>query len=140
MDRELLGATGVDRPRVVILPTAAAHESPRQAASNGVSYFSGLGCDASALMVVDSAGANDEVLVSRIDGADLVYLTGGSPHHLLEVFVRLAAVAAHSRGSEPRGGGGGLQRGRHGAGIVHAYGWVDACFGCRGWCGRAATP
>ena len=85
MDRELLGATGVDRPRVVILPTAAAHESPRQAASNGVSYFSGLGCDASALMVVDSAGANDEVLVSRIDGADLVYLTGGSPHHLLEV-------------------------------------------------------
>ena len=47
MDRELLGATGVDRSRVVILPTAAAHESPRQAASNGVSYFSGLGCDAS---------------------------------------------------------------------------------------------
>ena len=85
MDRALLEATGADRPSVVILPTAAAHEDPRKAAANGVSYFSGLGCDASAAMVADSAGADDEALVSQVDGADLVYLTGGSPRHLLEV-------------------------------------------------------
>ena len=70
MDRVLLEATGVDCSRVVILPTAAAHENPGQAAANGISYFSGLGCDASAAMVVDSAGASDEALVSQVDGAD----------------------------------------------------------------------
>ena len=85
MDRALLEATGAVRPRVVILPTAAAHENPRKAAANGVSHFSGLGCDASAAMVVDSAGADDEGLAGEVDGADLVYLTGGSPRHLLEV-------------------------------------------------------
>ena len=103
MDRALLEATGADCPRVVILPTAAAHENPGKAAANGVSYFSGLGCDASALMVVDSAGADDEALVGRVDGADLVYLTGGSPRLLLEVLsgslLLLRLLAALRRGA-----------------------------------------
>ncbi len=85
MDRALLDAVDADRPRVVILPTAAAHENPGKAARNGISYFSGLGCDASALMAIDSADADDEALASRADHADLLYLTGGSPRHLLDV-------------------------------------------------------
>ena len=85
MDQALLGAAGAARPRVVILPTAAAHENPAKAASNGISYFSDLGCDASVAMVVDSTGADDKDLVGQIDGADFVYLTGGSPGHLLNV-------------------------------------------------------
>ncbi len=85
MDRALLEAAGAERPRAVILPTAAAHEDPGRAAANGVAYFSGLGCDASAAMAVDSAGADDEAMASLVDGADLVYLAGGSPSHLLDV-------------------------------------------------------
>ena len=85
MDRALLAATVAERPRVVILPAAAAQENPGKAAANGIGYFSGLGCDVTAAMVVDSAGADDEDLVGQIDGADLVYMTGGSPRHLRDV-------------------------------------------------------
>ena len=85
MDREILAATGADRPSVLVVPTAAAHQRPDLAATNGVAYFSALGADASALMVLDRADARDAGFVSEIDSADLVYLTGGSPSHLLEV-------------------------------------------------------
>lgn len=85
MDQELLMATNVDNPRVLIVPTAAASENPNKAASNGIAYFSGLGANVSALMVVDSTGANDETFVGQTDDADVVYFTGGNPHQLLEV-------------------------------------------------------
>ncbi len=85
MDRSILNATGADRPSVVVVPTAAAAQRPDKAASNGVAYFNSLGAQAEPLMVLDRADANDAGLVSGTDSADLVYLTGGSPSHLLEV-------------------------------------------------------
>lgn len=85
MDRVVLGATGVERPRVAIIPTAAAGQGPSMAADNGVTYFERLGADAWPLMVLTSADADDPKFVSRLDDADLVYLTGGDPGHLLEV-------------------------------------------------------
>ena len=84
MDRAVLRATGVARPEVLIVPTAAAFESPSKAASNGVAYFSSLGAEASALMVLGPGEAADEELVAPVDTADVVYLTGGNPVHLLE--------------------------------------------------------
>jgi cyanophycinase len=84
MDRALLEAAGVKRPRVLIVPTAAAKHSPTKAAENGVSYFSSLGAEASPLMVLGPDTAGDEGLVSQLDAADLVYITGGDPDYLLD--------------------------------------------------------
>ena len=85
MDLEILSAAGPARPKVLIVPTAAARQNPSKAAANGVAYFDGLGAEAEALMVLDSEGADDTGLVSRIGWADVIYLTGGDPAHLLEV-------------------------------------------------------
>ena len=48
MDRTILETTGVRRPSLLVVPTAAAGENPSRAASNGVAYFSSLGAIASA--------------------------------------------------------------------------------------------
>ena len=85
MDREILDATGASRPRVLIVPTAAARQNPSKAAANGVAYFEGLGAEADSLMVLDSEDAGDYGLVSRVRWADVIYLTGGDPAHLLNV-------------------------------------------------------
>ena len=83
MDRAILDANGKKCPSVLIVPTAAAGQNPSKAASNGVAYFSELGADASALMAIETADANDESLLEPVDAADVVYLTGGDPAHLL---------------------------------------------------------
>ena len=102
MDRTILEATSTPRPRVLIVPTAAYRENPSKAAANGVSYFSRLGADASALMVLESADASDESMLAPIDYADVVYLTGGDPSHLLETLrgslLPLRLVRALDRG------------------------------------------
>ena len=85
MDRAVLAATGVAQPSVAIVPTAAAAQNPSMAAANGVSYFGLLGADAWPLMLLWSADADDPKNVSRLADADLVYLTGGDPGHLLKV-------------------------------------------------------
>ena len=84
MDQELLSAVDASRPTVLVVPTAAAAESPARAASNGVGYFSSLGAEASALMVLGPDHANDGELLAPVDGADVIYFTGGNPTHLLE--------------------------------------------------------
>ena len=84
MDNAILRASGEDRPSLLVVPTAAAHQNPSKAASNGVSYFESLGADANPLMVLDEPGANDPRLLSPLDAADVVYLTGGDPSHLLD--------------------------------------------------------
>ena len=103
MDLAILNATGKESPSVLVLPTAAAQENPSRAASNGVAYFSALGADASASMVVEPDDANDEELVRPVDGADVIYLTGGDPAHLLRVLSGSALLerieAARARGA-----------------------------------------
>ena len=85
MDLEILAAAGSSRPKVLIVPTAAADQNPAMAASNGVAYFEGLGAEADSLMVLDSQDADDDGLVSHVRWADVVYLAGGDPAHLLDV-------------------------------------------------------
>lgn len=97
MDRVLLDATGAERPRVAVIPTAAAERGPFQAAANGVSYFERLGADAWPLMVLSSADADDAKNVLRLDDADLVYLTGGDPGHLLDVLTGSALLEGLKR-------------------------------------------
>ena len=84
LDRAVLASVEAVRPRLLVLPTAAAHEGPAMAASNGVRYFSELGADAAPLMVLDRSDAEDEALAAEVESADVVYLTGGNPSHLLD--------------------------------------------------------
>ncbi len=83
MDRALLARLGGE-PRVVVVPTAAAHENPGLAADNGVRYFRRLGAPAESAMIVDAATARQPSLVVQVRNANLVYFTGGDPAHLLE--------------------------------------------------------
>ena len=71
-------------PVVLIVPTAAAFENPARAADNGVRHFRALGADASPLMVLDHDDAMDAGIAAEVESADVVYLTGGNPAHLLD--------------------------------------------------------
>jgi len=84
MDAAILAATGKSSPVVLIVPTAAAFENPARAADNGVRHFRSLGADASPLMVLNHNDAMDAGMASEIESADVVYLTGGNPAHLLD--------------------------------------------------------
>ena len=127
MDAAILEATGVRRPRVSVVPTAAAAQNPAMAASNGVSYFSSLGADASAAMALGPADAADPGLIAPLAQADVVYLTGGDPAHLLrtlrgslllsalrDALARGAVVAGSSAGAMVLGS------------RMRYRGWIDA--------------
>ena len=94
MDAAILEATEARRPRVSIVPTAAAAQNPAKAASNGVAYFSALGADASAVMALGPADAADPDLIGPLEQADVVYLAGGDPAHLLDTLRGSPMLAA----------------------------------------------
>ena len=94
MDRHVLDAAGVAAPRVAIVPTAAAFENPGLAASNGVRHFTGLGATAYGLDVVRREDAENPRVVAQLDGAQVIYFTGGSPEHLHSVLAGSPLLAA----------------------------------------------
>jgi cyanophycinase-like exopeptidase len=88
VDAGLLRAVGADRPRVAIVPTASSPDGERtfqRWAAMGVDHFGALGADAEPVLIRDRDGAFDEGHVRTLAGADLVYLSGGKPDHLLRV-------------------------------------------------------
>ncbi len=97
VDRYLLASIGKPRPHVLVLPTAAAAERPELAASNGVNYFSRLGAKAEPLMVLNTRDANDPMLSEKALEADILYLTGGNPHHLLEALQNSLLLSTMSK-------------------------------------------
>ena len=82
MDREILRASGQDPAKVVVIPTAAV-TGPAKAANDGVRHFSSLGGNAGQLMVLEREHTEDANLIKGIEGAGVIYFTGGSPDHLL---------------------------------------------------------
>jgi cyanophycinase-like exopeptidase len=105
LDAELLAATGRLRPRVAILPTASAPDGEevfRRWAAMGVEHFEALGAEVEAVLVRDRAEADDPASVQAVAEADVVYLSGGDPGHLLRTLagsgVWAAAEAIHERG------------------------------------------
>ena len=82
MDRLILETSSAKRPSLLIVPTAA--QDPFKAAANGVSYFSKLNTDVSALMVMSPEDVNDESRLSAVDTADVIYFTGGNTTYLLD--------------------------------------------------------
>lgn len=105
LDRELLAATGARRPRVAIVPTASWPDGAavfERWGHLGVEHFRSLGAEVEAVPVRTRADADDPAHAQAVGEADLVYLSGGKPDHLLGVLagsaVWAAAVACHERG------------------------------------------
>ena len=105
-DRSLLAATGRQRPRVVILPTASANDGEAVFlgwAERGVAHFSALGAEVEPVLVRTAADARDAAVLQAVGEADLVYVSGGDPRHLLRVLqgspLGAALVGANDRGA-----------------------------------------
>jgi cyanophycinase len=122
-DAELLERSGADE--VLVLPTAAAYENPDRAVKTASQWFSSLGSTVRGLMVLRHVQANDASNAAVVGEARFIYLSGGSPLHLLSVpkgslvfdalakaWRRGAVVAGSSAGAmvlvdpmvDPRGG------------------------------------
>jgi cyanophycinase len=105
-DASLLAATGRTRPRVAILPTASFPDGEvvfQRWAAMGVSHFAALGAEVEPVLVRDKAAADDPAPAQAVGEADLVYLSGGKPSHLIGALagtaVGQALVEAHDRGA-----------------------------------------
>lgn len=106
IDSELLATSGRARPRVAVLPTASWPDGEAvflRWAALGVEHFEGLGAEVEVVLVRDRPDADDPAHAQAVAEADLIYLSGGKPDHLLRTLtgtaVWAAAVAAHDRGS-----------------------------------------
>ncbi len=105
-DRGLLAATGRAHPRVVILPTASANDGEavfQGWADRGVAHFSGLGAEVEPVLARTAEEARDPAALQAVGEADLVYLSGGDPRHLLRVLRESpmgdSLASAHARGA-----------------------------------------
>ncbi len=105
-DLELLAATGRQRPRVAILPTASFPDGAdvfERWAAMGTAHFTELGAEVEPVLVHDRADADDPAAVQALGEADLIYLSGGKPAYLLHVLdgsaVGHALIDAHHRGA-----------------------------------------
>jgi cyanophycinase len=106
VDRALLAATGRDRPRVAIVPTASWPDGEavfKRWAAQGEAHFAALGAAPVPVLIWDRASADDPAAVAGISDADLVYLSGGKPGHLLAMLRDSASGTAlreaHARGA-----------------------------------------
>ncbi len=78
--------------RAVIIPVASGQEgsgSVNRWLDLGAAHYRRLGIEPTPLPIVDAASANDAELAAQIQGADLIYFSGGDP----------AYVSASMRGS-----------------------------------------
>jgi cyanophycinase len=85
VDRAILAGIGPRRARVAIVPTAAGLEdTPKSWIEMGIAHFSDLGADATGVMVLNRADAEDPRHAQAIANADWIYFSGGKPDHLVE--------------------------------------------------------
>lgn len=84
-------------PRYVQIPTAAAHEGPASLdrwVTLGREQAQRLGVEAVPLVVHNRQEADDPALAAQVDGAGLIYLSGGSPTRLAKALRGTAVGAA----------------------------------------------
>ena len=106
VDRGLLAATGSKRPRVAIVPAASWPDSEAvfmRWAHMGEDHFEALGATPVPVLIRERASADDPEAVAEISRADLIYMSGGKPGHLLALLRDSAAGQAlreaHARGA-----------------------------------------
>jgi cyanophycinase len=121
VERDLLSGRP---PRYVQLATAAAPEGEQSLARwhrLGQEQADRLGAVPVQLPVVDAASANDPDLAAQVEGAGLVYLSGGNPTYLAEALqgsaVWTAVLAAWRSGAALAGCS---------AGAIAMSGWVPS--------------
>lgn len=96
VDEIILRHTPGSPPRAAIVPTASGLEGdvPLGWIARGVAHFAALGCEAFAVPILDRAHAGDPAHAAALAGADLIYLSGGNPRHLVETLRDTPAWAA----------------------------------------------
>ena len=105
LDRELLAATGVARPRVVVLGTAHAHSSGATArdVETAIAHLTGLGAEVEPVVIPEGVVDGDDVAIQALGEADAIYLSDGRRRRLCDLLTgtRLGAtiITAHSRGA-----------------------------------------
>jgi len=89
VDRYLLDSLKVNgrKPRVVCLPTAAGKEGDSSVdrwSNMGIQHFAELGAEVNAAKIIDQESANDPHWDPFLEGADLIYFSGGDPGYLYQ--------------------------------------------------------
>jgi cyanophycinase len=88
VDRWLLERARTGDGRVLILPTASAHEGDDvfdRWAQMGLDHYARLGIPSEVVSLKTRADAGDPEIVERLDHASLVYFSGGNPARLASV-------------------------------------------------------
>jgi cyanophycinase len=104
VDRAILSDLGRHQIRVAIVPTAAGLEdTPKSWVEMGTAHFAGLGAQATGVMVLDRADAEDPRHAAAIANADWIYFSGGKPGHLVDTLSGTpfwsAVLARHRAGA-----------------------------------------
>ncbi len=143
VDRHLLASVNTDgrAPEVVCLPTAAGEEGDESVSRwlrMGQEHFEALGAKVHPLPIIDRASADDPKYEAIIEGADLIYFSGGNPLYLYETMDGSRAWTAALRAWERGGVYAGCSAGamilakrlpnfrRLGSGTVEGFGTVQA--------------
>ena len=89
VDRYLLDSLKVNgrKPRVVCLPTAAGKEGDSSVdrwSNMGIQHFTEMGAEVNAAKIIDQESANDPHWDPFLEGADLIYFSGGDPGYLYQ--------------------------------------------------------
>lgn len=71
--------------RVLVMPTASAFEDPKKLVAKGRDRFGRLGVEVDVLDVFARADGNADHVFDQIAGAEVIYITSGSPQHLRSV-------------------------------------------------------
>jgi cyanophycinase len=83
--------------RAVFLPTAAGEVGPDRVAywlRLGTDHYRRLGAEPVPLAVLDRRDADDEKLAAQVEGAGLIYLSGGNPGYLADTLRGTAVLDA----------------------------------------------
>lgn len=85
VDRWLLEHAGDGDGSVAIMPTAAAPEGDAmfdEWAAKGLAHYRAMGVEARVVPLKTRADANDDAVVAQIEGASLMFFSGGNPMYL----------------------------------------------------------
>jgi cyanophycinase len=108
IDRHLLSSVDTNgrAPRVVCMPTAAGQEGDASVGrwlNMGVEHFQALGAEVTPAQIIDRPSADDPQWEEALEGADLIYFSGGNPMYLYETMqgsrAWIAAQRAWERGA-----------------------------------------
>ena len=97
VDRRIIELTGKDRPRFLFLPTASGDGGHYINALKRI--YKRLGCVSDALCLVRAEYAPEE-LEARVGAADIIYVGGGDPQRIIDVWKRTGMLPLLRKAAE----------------------------------------